>query len=125
MAYELLINGNPSEHLYRYDIESFFYVIFLLCCRYELVPLQNSPEHAIMARMKVPSRFDRWYKLNCAQLKPCQSRFSLWCLFHCEQWPHWLSALVRCPSPTVPGRILYSELIYPPPNTRKRHGCLR
>ncbi|SJL08495.1 uncharacterized protein ARMOST_11859 [Armillaria ostoyae] len=79
MAYELLINGDngqPPKHLYRHDVESIFYLILLLCCRCELVLLlQNSSEHAIMARMKVPSRFDRWYKLNCAQLKSAKAGF--------------------------------------------------
>lgn len=78
MAYDLLVDGDkgqPPKHLYRHDVESIFYVILLLCCRYELVPLQNSPEHSIVARMKVPSRFDSWYKLNCAQLKSAKAGF--------------------------------------------------
>ncbi|KAG7447144.1 uncharacterized protein BT62DRAFT_844081, partial [Guyanagaster necrorhizus] len=44
MAFELLINdenGHPPKHLYRHDVESIFYVILLLCCRYEVVANQD------------------------------------------------------------------------------------
>ncbi|KAK0201085.1 hypothetical protein DFS33DRAFT_1490386 [Desarmillaria ectypa] len=72
MAYQLLANdekGYPPKHLYRHDIESIFYVILLLCCRYKLVDTPNSLDSEILQRMKVPSRFDSWYKLDRAQLK--------------------------------------------------------
>ncbi|THU76373.1 hypothetical protein K435DRAFT_771084 [Dendrothele bispora CBS 962.96] len=36
MAYELLDPKNVVSHLYRHDLESFFYVILCLCCRYDL-----------------------------------------------------------------------------------------
>ncbi|KAK0463011.1 uncharacterized protein EV420DRAFT_1639099 [Desarmillaria tabescens] len=64
MAYELLINdenGNPPQHLYRHDVESIFYVILLLCVRYEVVITQESSTPAIVERRKVRSQFDAWY----------------------------------------------------------------
>ncbi|KAK0201059.1 hypothetical protein DFS33DRAFT_1101359 [Desarmillaria ectypa] len=80
MAYELLINdenGNPPKHIYRHDVESVFYVIFLLCCCYQLVTTSNSHEPAILARTKVPSQFDHWHKLGRADLKVQKGDFFL------------------------------------------------
>ncbi|KAK0497821.1 hypothetical protein EDD18DRAFT_1251994, partial [Armillaria luteobubalina] len=69
MAYELLFNdenGQPPKYLYRHDVESIFYVILLLSCRYKFMVMQNSSQEA---RRKVPSQFDPWYTHTCAQLK--------------------------------------------------------
>ncbi len=69
MAYQLLVNdkkGNSPKHLYRHDVESVFYVVLLICCRYRFVvtPAPETPP-----RQKVRSPFDHWYRLSRAQLK--------------------------------------------------------
>ncbi|KAK0236725.1 hypothetical protein EDD85DRAFT_885245 [Armillaria nabsnona] len=71
MAYELLINknGQPPKHLYRHDVESVFYVILLLCCRYKALATPTSSEPAPLTCEKVSSPFDEWYKLGRATLK--------------------------------------------------------
>ncbi|SJL08519.1 uncharacterized protein ARMOST_11883 [Armillaria ostoyae] len=72
MAYELLINnknGQPPKHLYRHDIESVFYVILLLCCRYKVLARPTSSEPMPLNCDKVSSTFDEWYKLGRATLK--------------------------------------------------------
>ncbi|KAG7440619.1 uncharacterized protein BT62DRAFT_997656 [Guyanagaster necrorhizus] len=72
MAYELLIsdeNGHPPKHLYRHDVESIFYVILLLCCRYEVVAKQHLDGRPILERTKVHSPFKSWYKLDRDGLK--------------------------------------------------------
>ncbi|KAG7443264.1 uncharacterized protein BT62DRAFT_903585 [Guyanagaster necrorhizus] len=71
MAYELLANdenGQPPMHLYRHDVESIFYTILLLCCRYEVVAKQGPDGHPILERTRVHSPFDHWYVLNRAGL---------------------------------------------------------
>ncbi|KAK0189819.1 hypothetical protein F5146DRAFT_932325 [Armillaria mellea] len=76
MAYELLFNdenGQPRKHLYRHDVESIFYVILLLFCRYKFVGMKNSSEEA---RRKVPSQFDHWYTLTRAELKRAKGDFT-------------------------------------------------
>ncbi|KAK0478803.1 hypothetical protein IW261DRAFT_1337140, partial [Armillaria novae-zelandiae] len=77
MAYELLSsdeNGQPPKHLYRHDVESVFYVILLLLCRYKFVGTQSSSQEA---RRKVASPFDHWYTLTRAQLKTEKGYFLL------------------------------------------------
>ncbi|KAK0236698.1 hypothetical protein EDD85DRAFT_1023514 [Armillaria nabsnona] len=72
MALELLINdenGNPPKHLYRHDVESIFYVILLLCCRYKLVTNQTSSECTTVEPIEVRSPFDAWYRLDRDTLK--------------------------------------------------------
>ncbi|KAG7447164.1 uncharacterized protein BT62DRAFT_893017 [Guyanagaster necrorhizus] len=72
MAFELLNNdnnGHPPKHLYRHDVESIFYVILLLCCRYEVVATQDLDGRPILERTHVPSPFDSWYKLDRDGLK--------------------------------------------------------
>ncbi len=72
MALELLINdenGNPPKHLYRHDVESIFYVILLLCCRYKLVTKQTSSECTTVEPIEVPSPFNAWYRLGRDTLK--------------------------------------------------------
>ncbi|KAK0478865.1 hypothetical protein IW261DRAFT_1481308 [Armillaria novae-zelandiae] len=72
MAYELLIdkNGQPPKHLYRHDVESIFYVILLLCCRYKVLAAPTSSEPAPLACEKAESSpFDEWYTLSRATLK--------------------------------------------------------
>ncbi|KAK0200837.1 hypothetical protein DFS33DRAFT_1507565 [Desarmillaria ectypa] len=78
MAYELLVdneNGYPPKHLYRHDVESIFYVTLLLCCRYKLVPAQQSPEHMVMACTKVHSQFDSWYTVGHEDLNDKKGGF--------------------------------------------------
>ncbi|KAK0189862.1 hypothetical protein F5146DRAFT_1122295 [Armillaria mellea] len=81
MAYELLINdknGQPPKHLYRHDVESIFYVILLLFCRYKFVPAQKSPQDVVTERArKVPSRFDLWYKLARDELNSEKAKLLL------------------------------------------------
>ncbi|KAK0478806.1 hypothetical protein IW261DRAFT_188242 [Armillaria novae-zelandiae] len=77
MAYELLSsdeNGQPPKHLYRHDVESVFYVILLLLCRYKFVGTHSSSQEA---RRKVASPFDHWYTLTRAQLKTEKGDFWL------------------------------------------------
>ncbi|KAK0213608.1 hypothetical protein IW262DRAFT_318947 [Armillaria fumosa] len=72
MALELLTNdenGNPPKHLYRHDVESIFYVILLLCCRYKLVTKQTSSECTIVEPTEVRSLFKDWYRLGRDTLK--------------------------------------------------------
>ncbi|KAK0433401.1 hypothetical protein EV421DRAFT_1997239 [Armillaria borealis] len=72
MAYDLLINnknGQPPKHLYRHDVESVFYVILLLCCRYKVLATPTSSEPAPLTCDKVSSPFDDWYRLGRATLK--------------------------------------------------------
>ncbi|SJL08542.1 uncharacterized protein ARMOST_11908 [Armillaria ostoyae] len=72
MAYDLLINNNngqPPKHLYRHDVESVFYVILLLCCRYQVLARPTSSEPAPLNCEKVSSTFDEWYRLGRATLK--------------------------------------------------------
>ncbi|KAK7453967.1 hypothetical protein VKT23_011479 [Stygiomarasmius scandens] len=50
MAYELLEPGSSrTRHLYRHDLESIFYVMLCLCCRYD------------MYGRKVTEEYQRWY----------------------------------------------------------------
>ncbi|KAK0478859.1 hypothetical protein IW261DRAFT_1337109 [Armillaria novae-zelandiae] len=72
MASELLIdkNGQPPKHLYRHDVESVFYVILLLCCRYKVLVAPTSSEPAPLVCEKAESSpFDEWYTLSRATLK--------------------------------------------------------
>ncbi|KAK0189842.1 hypothetical protein F5146DRAFT_1224840 [Armillaria mellea] len=71
MASELLVdkNGQPPKHLYRHDVESIFYAILLLCCRYQVLPTPTSSEPAPLTCEKVSSRFDEWYTLGRATLR--------------------------------------------------------
>ncbi|KAG7440979.1 uncharacterized protein BT62DRAFT_909529 [Guyanagaster necrorhizus] len=72
MAFELLIddeNGHPPKHLYRHDVESIFYVILLLCCRYMVVAKQDLDGRPILERTRVHSPFNSWYKLDRDDLK--------------------------------------------------------
>ncbi|KAK0497861.1 hypothetical protein EDD18DRAFT_1351677 [Armillaria luteobubalina] len=77
MASELLIDkeGQPSKHLYRHDVESIFYVILLLCCRYEVLDTPTSSEPAPLAYEKVSSPFDDWYTVGRATLKDMKISF--------------------------------------------------
>ncbi|KAK0478826.1 hypothetical protein IW261DRAFT_1337302 [Armillaria novae-zelandiae] len=81
MAYELLFNdenGQPPKHLYRHDVESIFYVVLLLVCRYKFVPTEESSKDVVTERArKVPSRFDRWYTLTRDQLSSEKAKL-LW-----------------------------------------------
>ncbi|KAG7442732.1 uncharacterized protein BT62DRAFT_973413 [Guyanagaster necrorhizus] len=78
MAFELLINdenGHPPKHLYRHDVESIFYVILLLCCRYKVVAIQDPDGRPILERTQVHSPFDSWYKLGRDGLKDTKIAF--------------------------------------------------
>ncbi len=60
MAHELLGQSDVG-HLYRHDVEAFYYVLLTLCCRYEIV---QSAEGKVMRELqsekaKIP--FAQWY----------------------------------------------------------------
>ncbi|KAK0440229.1 hypothetical protein EV421DRAFT_788739 [Armillaria borealis] len=60
MAHELLGQSDVS-HLYRHDVEAFYYVLLMLCCRYELV---QSAEGKATRELKLQNEempFEQWY----------------------------------------------------------------
>ncbi|PBK66012.1 hypothetical protein ARMSODRAFT_960459 [Armillaria solidipes] len=57
MAHELLGRSDVS-HLYRHDVEAFYYVLLMLCCRYEIV--QGKVMRELQSEQaKMP--FAQWY----------------------------------------------------------------
>lgn len=81
MALDLLNTESTSDHKYRHDLESLFYIIFCLACRYE------KPGHLL-----VDPPYDDWFsgtdysiwkaKLSaffyCSKVTPYFSEFSPW-----------------------------------------------
>ncbi|SJL09024.1 uncharacterized protein ARMOST_12400 [Armillaria ostoyae] len=59
MAHELLDQSDVS-HLYRYDVEAFYYVLLMLCCRYEIV---QSAEGKVMKELGLENDmpFQQWF----------------------------------------------------------------
>ncbi|KAK0460333.1 hypothetical protein IW261DRAFT_1635265 [Armillaria novae-zelandiae] len=60
MAYELLGQSNVG-YLYRHDVEAFYYVLLMLCCRYEIV---RSPAGKVMKELSEDKKdlpFEEWY----------------------------------------------------------------
>ncbi|KAK0475749.1 hypothetical protein IW261DRAFT_1492684 [Armillaria novae-zelandiae] len=60
MAHELL-GQSDIGHLYRHDVEAFYYVLLMLCCRYEIV---WSPEGNAMKELSEDKKdlpFEKWY----------------------------------------------------------------
>ncbi|THV00268.1 hypothetical protein K435DRAFT_776628, partial [Dendrothele bispora CBS 962.96] len=57
MAYELLNPKKVVSHLYRHDLESFFYVMLCLCCRYNLDGTRAGKE------------YDEWFTRSALDVK--------------------------------------------------------
>ncbi|THU76486.1 hypothetical protein K435DRAFT_771032 [Dendrothele bispora CBS 962.96] len=57
MAYELLDPKKVVSHLYRHDLESFFYVMLCLCCRYNLDGTRAGNE------------YDEWFTRSALDVK--------------------------------------------------------
>ncbi|KAK0451398.1 uncharacterized protein EV420DRAFT_1766427 [Desarmillaria tabescens] len=58
MAHELLGKSDVS-HLYRHDVEAFYYVLLMLCCRYEIV---QSAEGKVMKELELKNMpFAQWF----------------------------------------------------------------
>ncbi|SJL09006.1 uncharacterized protein ARMOST_12382 [Armillaria ostoyae] len=60
MAYDLLGQSDVG-HLYRHDVEAFYYVLLMLCCRYEIV---QSGEGKVMRELqsdRAELPFAQWF----------------------------------------------------------------
>ncbi|KAK0211857.1 hypothetical protein IW262DRAFT_1485875 [Armillaria fumosa] len=60
MAHELLRQSDVS-HLYRHDVEAFYYVLLMLCCRYKIF---QSAEGKVMKQLSKNEKdlpFEKWY----------------------------------------------------------------
>ncbi|KAK0475733.1 hypothetical protein IW261DRAFT_1644376, partial [Armillaria novae-zelandiae] len=60
MAHELLGRSDVG-HLYRYDVEAFYYVQLMLCCRYEIVWSAEGKVMKELSENKKLLPFEKWY----------------------------------------------------------------
>ncbi|KAK0211823.1 hypothetical protein IW262DRAFT_1497677 [Armillaria fumosa] len=60
MAHELLGQSDVG-HLYRHDIEAFYYVLLILCCRYEIVQSAGGKVVQDLQSEQAKMPFAQWY----------------------------------------------------------------
>ncbi|KAK0211826.1 hypothetical protein IW262DRAFT_1322892 [Armillaria fumosa] len=60
MAHEL-VGQSDVGHLYRHDIEAFYYVLLMLCCRYKIVWSAEGKVMKELSENKKDLPFERWY----------------------------------------------------------------
>ncbi|KAK0234903.1 hypothetical protein EDD85DRAFT_1024792 [Armillaria nabsnona] len=60
MAYDLL-GQSDGGHLYRHDIEAFYYVLLMLCCRFEIVQSREGKVMRELQLEKAEMPFAQWF----------------------------------------------------------------
>ncbi|KAK0460330.1 hypothetical protein IW261DRAFT_1614675 [Armillaria novae-zelandiae] len=76
MAYELLGQSNVG-YLYRHDLEAFYYVLLMHCCRYKIV---WSPEGKVMKELSEDKKdlpFEKWYDRTASWETLADAKFRL------------------------------------------------
>ncbi|KAK0211825.1 hypothetical protein IW262DRAFT_1280124 [Armillaria fumosa] len=60
MAHDLL-DESYFGHLYRHDLEAFYYVLLMLCCRYEVVEIKKVPTLRPLKKNPSDMPFAEWF----------------------------------------------------------------
>jgi hypothetical protein len=76
MAVDLLVTGPPPPHIYRFDLESLFYVIAYVVCQYhDGEKIDNPPFDAWDHLPTTALRAEKWQFLAVAMTVPPTSNF--------------------------------------------------
>ncbi|KAK0475735.1 hypothetical protein IW261DRAFT_1595246 [Armillaria novae-zelandiae] len=75
MAHELLDQSDVS-HLYRHDVEAFYYVLLMLCCRHEIVQSAEGKVMKDLSHNRKDLPFGRWYDRTMSWETLAAAKFS-------------------------------------------------